>query len=386
MTATKKIKVCFPFIGDFVGGSHLSALGLIRNLDTTRIEPTIVLHETDGPLARLLRDEGVSFERAPVPNRIELSPKVGAATIGRFLRTIPRLAGFIRRRGFDIVHTNDGRMHVTWGVAARLANTQVLWHHRGDPTSLGLRWVAPFVASHVASVSKFSSPPRGLISAASKASVVESPFDLAAASGIDRLACRETLAQEIECPPETRILGYVGFLMDRKRPLLFVEAIAALNKMNPGFPVAGVLLGEAMDRLDDAARARAAELGIADKIHLLGFRYPGLPWIAALDVLLVTAVDEPLGRTLVEAMLVGTPVIATSSGGNVEVIEQGRTGLLVPPEDAAAFARSAIELLTQPAYRDKITSSAADSVTVRFSIDRHVRSITAIYERLVARR
>jgi len=378
-----KTTVCYPFVGDAVGGSHLSALGLIRQLDRRRYEPLIVLHETDGPLADLLRGEGIAFERAP--DDTELRPDVAYNIRAAYdvLRVVPRLSSFLRRRRVDIVHTNDGRIHVPWGVAGRLAGAKVLWHHRGNPEAFGLRRVAPFVADRVVAVSKFASPHPGLYSAASKCSVVHSPFDTNIADSFDRAACRAQIVAELGCPPETLVLGFVGSLIERKRPVHFVEAVAALRRLAPEIEVAGLLLGKAYEGLDKAALKRAAELGVSDRIHLLGFRYPSEPWLAGLDFLLVTAVDEPLGRTLVEAMLLETPVIATSSGGNPEAIRRCETGIIVPPDDPDAFARAVVDALGKPEQLRALVEAGKRDALSRFGLDKHVAAMTHIYEELV---
>src|SRR3546814_9556362 len=91
-------------------------------------------------------------------------------------------------------------------------------------------------------------------------------------------------------------------------------------------PVTGLLFGGTLQPgLDKAVLERAARLGIADRIRLMGFRHPSAPWMAACDALLVTAVEEPFGRTLIEAMLLRTRVVAANSGGNPEAIRHGRS-------------------------------------------------------------
>ncbi|PLU81944.1 glycosyl transferase, partial [Sinorhizobium medicae] len=83
--------VCFPFIGDLVGGSHMSSLGLIRNLPRDRFVPLVVLHHTDGPVAELFRREGIGFVEAPVLNRLQrAAPRNGAAVVN-VVRTVPGL-------------------------------------------------------------------------------------------------------------------------------------------------------------------------------------------------------------------------------------------------------------------------------------------------------
>lgn len=377
------VVVCFPFIGDFVGGSHVSALGLIRNLDKSRFLPLVVLHYPDGPVADLFRREGVSFETAPALNRLSLAGPRNFRTALNVVRTVPALVKFLKARNVRIVHTNDGRTHVVWGFAARLAGMKHLWHHRGDASSFGLRHISPWLPSRMVAVSKFASPHPGLFSSAVRCAVVHSPFDVEKMITIERGVARRKVLAEIRCAPETKLIGYVGTLEERKRPIVFVEVLAALRQLAPDLKIAGLFLGNALNGLDNAARSRAEALGISEYIHFMGFRYPGEPWIAGLDVLLVTAVREPLGRTLVEAMLLGTPVIGANSGGNPEVIEHGRTGLLVRPDDAKEFAKACLELFQDVARQTTIVESARTEARARFSVQNHVRAITAIYESFV---
>ncbi|MDX0375954.1 glycosyltransferase [Sinorhizobium meliloti] len=375
--------VCFPFIGDLVGGSHMSSLGLIQNLPKSRFVPLVVLHQTDGPVADLFRREGIDFVAAPVLNRLErAAPRNGAAVVN-VMRTLPALVPFLRANNASIVHTNDGRTHLIWGLAARVAGSKHLWHHRGDATSFGLRRVAPWLPNRLVAVSKFASPRPGLFSAAGKCSVVHSPFDVMKMDGFERVEARENVLAAIGCSPDTKLVGYVGTLVDRKRPILFVEAVAALKRLSPETKVAGLFFGNALNGLDDAARSRAEALGIADCIHFMGFRYPGEPWIAGLDALLVTAVNEPLGRTLVEAMLLATPVIAADSGGNPEVVENGKTGMLVRADDPDEFAKACLVLFSNAALREHIVETARKEVRARFSFERHVQAITSVYEELM---
>jgi glycosyltransferase involved in cell wall biosynthesis len=221
------------------------------------------------------------------------------------------------------------------------------------------------------------------MSAAHKCSVVYSPFDVARAQDLDRGACRARLVAELGCRPDSLLVGYFGNLVQRKRPLSFIDTIAAIRHRAPELNAIGVLFGKALDGLEPVVRARAEELGIADRIHLMGFRYPGEPWMAALDLLVVTAVDEPLGRTLVEAMLLGTPVIAADSGGNPEAIRHKETGLLVRADSPDAFAEAAIALSRAPAMRASIVEEAKQDAAARFGVERHVTSITSIYSSLL---
>lgn len=370
--------ICFPFVGDDLGGSHVSAAGLIRNIDVTRFEPLVLLQHDDGQMARYFRQAGIAFETAPNSVALRHGHAPGPLHMLRLLGAAFPLARFLKKRNVAIVHSNDGRTHATWALAARLAGAQLLWHHRGDPDARGLRFLAPLLANRVVTVSEFALPRPGRFSAADRARVIHSPF--ATDISEDRDAARNTILRELGCRPDTVLVGFCGALIPRKRPLLFVDAIAALRDRMADRPVLGLIFGESFDGAGDEITQRAAERGITDAIRMMGFRSPGHFWLAGCDMLLVPAVNEPFGRTLIEAMLVETPVIATASGGNVEALRHGETGMLVPPEDADSLAAAAEHLLRDPRLAKHMVSAAASEARDRFGEDRHARAVMAVYE------
>jgi glycosyltransferase involved in cell wall biosynthesis len=376
---TSPVVVCFPFVGDQLGGSSISALNLIRHLDRQRFEPLILMHQVDGPAARLFEDERLAFEPAPIGECASGTERVDDLRFA--LRKAGSLARFLRSRGVGIVHTNDGRMHATWAIPSRLAGARLLWHHRANPRAAGLRFLAPWLADRVVSVSKFSSPRPGLISAARKCTVVHSPF-ATDAEPIDRAKARQAVLDEFGSGPDAHVVGFVGNLYERKRPLLFVETIARMVARRPGLAIAAPMFGEAREGAAEVVAAITRH-GLDDRVRLMGFRYPPEPWIAACDVLLVPAVEEPFGRSLIEAMLLGTPLIAADSGGNPEIIRHGETGYLVPPDDPDAFAERTLALLKDTTERALIAASARQDAVARFGMQRHANSIMQIYDSIL---
>jgi glycosyltransferase involved in cell wall biosynthesis len=377
---TTPVVVCFPFVGDRIGGSSISALNLIRHLDRDRYRPLILMHDLDGPAAQLFRDEHLEVEPAPIGQCANGDAR------GRDLRfalgKAGRLSRYLRARDVRIVHTNDGRMHATWAVAARLAGARLLWHHRGNPNAAGLRFLAPWVADRVVSVSRFASPRPGLISASRKCAVIHSPF-ATEMDPIDRALSRQAVLEEFGCPPEAHIVGFVGNLVERKRPMVFVETIARMVARRPDLAIAAALFGQPREQGERVAAA-IERLGLGGRVRLMGFRYPPEPWIAACDVLLVPAVEEPFGRSLIEAMLLGTPLIAADSGGNPEIIRDGETGYLVPPDDPDAFALRTLAVLEDNAARASVAVRARQDAVARFGMQRHAQSIMQIYDDILA--
>lgn len=375
------IIVCFPFIGDLIGGNHISALGLIERLDRSRFTPLVVLRRTDGPVARLFDEAGIPFASDPGRSQLVHGRPVSAGALLGLLPDLAPRALFLRRRGVRIVHSNDGRCHAAWGLAARLAGAKLLWHHRGDPTASGLRH-APWLAHRIVAVSRFAAGRDRR--QRERAEVIFSPFDTGVTE--DRAERRRALIGELGVAADTRLIGYFGVPIERKRPLMFVDTLAAMHRQRPDIPLTGLFFGEDTDGAHARIAERASMLGMDGMIRFMGFRSPGARWIAACDLLMVTAVDEPLGRTLVEAMLVGTPVAATASGGNAEAIEHMRTGLLAPPDDPPALAQAAIRLLTDAPLRTGLCTAASARARDHFDAGRHADRIMRIYDEMLGRR
>ena len=372
--------VAFPVVGNTLGGSHQSMLGLLENLDPERFLP-IVIHERG---ADRVADHFRAFRTAVAP-AFEASERAGQSM--SVLRALNALRHTRARRellahlGADIVHTNDGRSHAVWGLAARLARLPLIWHHRADPGARGLNLVAPVLASRILSVSRFALPADPASRVHRKAEVVHSPFDTAIAP--DRAAMREALIEELGLAPDTIVCGYFGLLIDRKRPLAFIEAVARLRELTDR-PVAGVIFGEATEPgMAQKVEAAIAECDAEQAIHVMGFRSPGHDWIAACDILLVPAVREPLGRTLVEANLVGTPVVATRSGGNPEALA-GDMGILVEPDDPLAMARAVAEAVGDREALAAMTRRARAAALERFGMDRHAGAVMRVYDAVSA--
>src|SRR5690606_41598399 len=147
------------------------------------------------------------------------------------------------------------------------------WQRRTEPGARALRYVAPGVADGVLPVSLFAAPRPGLFAAARRCTVVHSPFDTGAPPA-DRSGARTALLAELGCGPDTRVVGFFGNLMARKRPLVFVDAIAEMRAQAPDLPRAAPVCGDDREALSDVMPAQARARGIADCIRLMGFRRP----------------------------------------------------------------------------------------------------------------
>ena len=153
-------------------------------------------------------------------------------------------------------------------------------------------------------------------------------------------------------------------------------------------PVHLLLVGEAFhegDR-DYAAelRRQAERLGIAGRVTLTGFLRDVERIIRGLDILVLPSrFGEGMPMVLLEAMGAGLPVVATPVEGIAELVDDGRNGLLVPPEDVEALANAIRRVLEDPALAERLGSAARELVTQRYSANGMARAIEAVYEELL---
>ncbi|SCW72454.1 Glycosyltransferase involved in cell wall bisynthesis [Sphingobium faniae] len=377
-------RICFPFGGGAVGGSHISATQLIHRLDRSRFSPLIVLHHGEGQFGEFLRSEGLDHVVLPDAGFFGNSCGVPQPKLMGALADQWRLARFLRQQDVRIVHTNEGAMHVSWALPARLAGAKLLWHHRGSSDARGVRFLAPFAAHRIVGVSDYAlSEVRRRKRAARKTAVVYSPFDVDA-EPIDRDQAHLALTSELGVDPGTRLIGFFGHMLERKRPLFFVDVLSCMARARPDLPFMGLIFGSPLvPGMDVQVLHKAKSLGVADRLRLMGFRYPSAPLMAACDIHAVPAVHEPFGRSLIEAMLLGTPVVAAASGGNIEAIDHGVTGLLAQADDPAEMASAIISLLDAPDRLAAIAATALADAARRYSAERHVAQISAIYQSLL---
>ena len=193
---------------------------------------------------------------------------------------------------------------------------------------------------------------------------------------------RETARFALKLPPDAVVLGTLGRLTEQKGQRLLLEAVAGLARDLPDLVLFLVGSGPLRDDLE----TEAGRLGIADRVRFLGLRRDRPTLYAAMDVFVLPSRWEGLSLALVEAMGAGRAVVATDVGGNPEVVRDGQNGLLVPPNDVGALADAIGRLARDRDLRGVLGDAAAVDARARYSIDRHVAQLSALYRRGLAER
>ena len=180
---------------------------------------------------------------------------------------------------------------------------------------------------------------------------------------------------------EGPVAGLVANIRGSKGHDVFLDAAREVLAAIPGarFLVVGDGVGY------DDVRARVERMGLARAVTMTGFRRDIPAVMAALDVLVLPSVrSEATSQVIVQALAVGTPVVATAIGGSPEVITDGETGRLVPPNDAHALAGAIIATMRDPAHARTMARAGQALVRERLSIDAQMGRTTAGYRELLA--
>lgn len=185
-----------------------------------------------------------------------------------------------------------------------------------------------------------------------------------------------TLPEEYGMEPGSKLVGVVARLEPEKGHPTLLEAWPAVLRAVPDAYL--LVVGEGSQH--EALERQARDLRIAHRVVFTGRRDDVPAVTAALDVAVLPSYREAQGLTILEAMALARPVVASNVGGIPEMIEDGVTGLLVEPHDAEALATAITRLLVDHPLADTLARQAHDMVHDRFCIELMVDSVQAIYE------
>jgi glycosyltransferase involved in cell wall biosynthesis len=362
-----------------LGGAEKSLLSLLRRLPALGVEAYAVV--PPGPLSDRLEALGVPVTPIP-PCRLHRTrnPLVLA---GQF-RWMRRLNAAVRRVcrevGADLVHANSLAAAVAL-APRRPGLPPLLWHCRDliHPSGV-LRWLLPRCAGVIA-ISRVVE--RYLREAAPEcAGRVRLVYNGIEPEDVPRGASREEVRRALGAGPETPVLVSVGQLTPWKNWDLLLEAAALVQQARP--EARWWMVGEDTYG-DNAAYARRVRAAAPGNVIFTGFREEAPDLIRTADVLVHAATAEPLGRVILEAMLLGTAVVAPEAGGIPELVETGRSGWLVPPGSAEALAGGALRLLGDKQLGKELASEAQERVLKRFSAERTAEETVRVYREVLGR-
>jgi glycosyltransferase involved in cell wall biosynthesis len=369
----RPLEICFVIDDLHLGGAQQQLLTLLRGLPRSRFAPSVIALSTEKRgLEAAFRDSGVPLTLLPH------SGKWSWATLWRLRREL-------RRSRPDIVHTWLFTADLYGRLAARMAGVPVVLSALRS-VDAGKPWhyvAADRVLRHLTDAYT--------VNAAIVGEVLRSRDHVPVAkvhtiyNGVEAEACTasavECARQSANAPEGTPLVGIVGRLAPEKGHGVFLAAAAEVARRLPSarFVVAGD--GPLREMLELQAR----ELGIADRVAFLGAVRPVAPVLAALDLLVVASHFEGCSNVILEAMAAGRPVVATSVGGNPELVVPGETGVLVPDGDASAMADAIVSLLCDRTRAAQLGRAGRLRYESAFTVERMVEASAGLYASLARR-
>jgi glycosyltransferase involved in cell wall biosynthesis len=192
-------------------------------------------------------------------------------------------------------------------------------------------------------------------------------------------ASRDDARAQLGLPAGSRIVAGVGRLNPQKNFALFLDIA---EQLAPRFPDLHFLLaGDGPE--EQMLREKASALGIANRVTFSGYVADTRLVYLAADVLLMPSRYEGLPMTLLEAMAMGLPVVASKLDGIAEVIGDGAEGFLVPSDDAALFVERTAALIADAELSSRISKNARAKIEASFSVERMTSAVEDIYDRFL---
>jgi glycosyltransferase involved in cell wall biosynthesis len=291
-----------------------------------------------------------------------------------------RLTQFIRDENPDLVHCHSRRgADMLGGLAASFADVPAVVSRRVDNTELrlvaGLRY-RPFrkviaISEAIAGVLR----ERGV--ADDRIEVIRSAVDASAFNAPPDCAA---MRKEHGIAADVFTMAAAGQLIPRKGHRFLLEAAKELQERHPRFQLLVFGEGYLHQQLED----QASSLGLDDVVQLMGYRDDLDSFIGCFDLFVHPASAEGLGVATLKAQAAGVPVVGCDAGGLPEAVEHGVTGLLVPPENAAALCEAIATLIEDDDLRTRMSTAGRARMQNEFSVDTMADRHVALYESLLA--
>lgn len=381
MTPDQPIRVMHVIHRIGLGGTEYGVIKLVNALDRDRFAPYVCAVRDSSPEARSQLKPDVQVH--------ELHRREGLDW--RLPFTLARL---MRRERIEIVHSHNWGTYPYAVAGARLAGVPVLIHglHGRETMSASLPWrrrIAERVLGNW--TTHFTAVSRELVAQARSLYGVPENRVRYCPNGVDftrfdAAAGRDDLRRNLELPASTPVVATVAGMRPIKDPETLVRAFALVRRE---FPNARLLL-VGVDPKDRFKRRMASDWSGWEahraSIIFTGVRTDIPEILAQVDVYVNSSLYEGMSNTILEAMTSRKPVVATAVGGNPDLVQEGRTGFLVPPRDPPALADRIVYLLRHAEEARMMGEAGRAFVASRHSFRHSVTNIAELYEALRPKR
>lgn len=362
-------KVVFPFTGKEIGGSHISAMTLMEEMLTVHEDACAIVGPSDSMLEQEARERSIPFYTYKPPATYSKS----------LIKSTQKKVNFLKAIGNNrqlIVHFNDIQALKSWLIPTKAAGAKTLYHHRSLNNMTWKKRLFLNKIDHIIAISEATQKnldflPNKKVSKLINAHELDFSFNFSYE--------KTAIKKELNLSEDSLIFGFLGNFWDRKRPIFFLQVAAHICQHIPHAHF--VIYGREGDISQDVLAAVCETYHIKDRVSFMGFRMPPEKNLASVDTLLMPAIDEPFGRTLVEAAMAGIPYVATDSAGHSEAHRIFGGGRLI--EQSASVKHFAEIAINTVLNSQSIINSKEKRLLIQGQVSkqRYFKNIQAIYTR-----
>jgi glycosyltransferase involved in cell wall biosynthesis len=353
-----------------IGGAERDLLALLRALDRDEWEPHVAC-PAETPLAESLAKEGLALHALSLaPWRKWYSPFIRR-------RDVRNVRELIREVAPALLHVNDiwWVPHTIGAVSTGLNMRPGVAHVRQEIEPEKVTRYRLESADGVIAISK--QVEQALVAGGVAPQAVRTIYSGLEMPKAAPRADRTALCRALGLSPNAVLVGTVAHMFPRKGYDVMLRALPGIIREIS--TVHYVIVGAGEAAYEQQLRTLAQTLGIADRVHCVGFQEDVTPFLSALALYVHPARMEGFGIAVVEALAAGKAVVATRVGGVPEVVDHGRTGLLVAAEDPGELSAAVLSLLHDDVRRNAMGERGAQVARERFNVTASVAAVQRLY-------
>ena len=369
----KKI-ICFPFRGDKIGGSHIIAIDIIRSLKKKKYQAIIVLHKK-GKLFNYLKEKKIKFFFLPIKH-FEISKKNIFFNFFSILKILFKIIFFIKKNKINTIHTNTTDMHLLWLFPSKFIRSQIIWHLHAKFPSWPLFNILSKRVDKLIAVSDYvlNSVPKELRNNTFLLrNCIKTNFVY-----INKEKNFLKLKNNLGISKNTKIILFFSNFYKRKQPYMFIKIAKKILRFRKDFFF--LMVGDDRNVTREMLLKEIKKSKLQNNFCLYKFQNDKNYIISGSDLLLVPSLEEPFGLTLIEAMDIGTPVIALKSGGHKEIIIDNYNGILVNKNEASIYMKKIFKVFNNNNFRKSIINNAKVYLKKNNNFKLYLRKLLKIYE------
>lgn len=358
-----------------IGGAERDLLSILAGLNRIQFLP-IVICPDKGPFYEKLIELGIKtiILKLPPWRKIRSFLKIPFVVL--------KLNKIIKREGIHLVHINDfWYIPVGW-IASKMCKIPVIAHVRGsiEPRKVKLYWLSCpdfLITASIAiqkTIQNAGVNPKSITTIYAGLNLNQIPDCLDSTS----------LKQKLQFSDGDPIIGIVANVCENKGYDYLIDALSIIKKEINN--IRCLVVGAWDEKYIEHLFTQTKKESVDKNIRFVGFQENVYPYLSIMDIFVFPSLTEGFGIALLEAMAMQKPVIATNIGGIPEIVDDGITGILIPPKDPKAIARAVVGLLNDRELKTVMGRQGAQKVRSYFSLINAIDQLQNVYATLLSER